>query len=337
MAYQKLQVSSALDVIPSNTVDIPNPTSAVSILQHQLLHTGTAQCFNGTTTMLDLSSNFLYAGGVGPPLGIQAGDIVINTVTGASATATETPTISGFALVLSACLFPTFPDTGEAYKITRPDNKVRVDFGDATQVSGVGNESTLYDNTAGKAFLTTVDVGDRVRNIDTGLAASVVTVDSNSVLTLDASIMPSNAGPAQNYDILQVAPIANITAGDFAASGTLTLVPGALASEAGILPGAIVYNTGGSVAYTITSVVSDTELAISPATVAGATDVFQIYNEATDAAVLYSGGAAQNIKLTMASNTVDTFKGVPTGAYLPLQVKRVWGTSSAPTDIIALW
>ena len=334
MAYQKLQVSSALDVIPSNTVDIPNPTSAVSILQHQLLHTGTAQCFDGTT-MLDLSSNFLYAGGAGPPLGIQAGDIVTNTVTGVSVTVTETPTISGFALALSSCPFPVFPATGEAYKITRPDNKVRVDFGDATQL--ITSESTLYDNTVGKAFLTTVDVGDRVRNIDTGLAASVVTVDSDSVLTLDASIMPSNAGPAQNYDILQVAPIANITAGDFTAAGTLTLVPGALASEAGILPGAIVYNTGGSVAYTITSVVSDTELAISPATAAGATDVFQIYNEATDAAVLYSGGTTQNIKLTMASNTVDIFKGIPTGAYLPLQVKRVWGTSSAPTDIIALW
>ena len=335
MAYQKLQVSSALDVIPSNTVDIPNPTSAVSIQQHQLLHTGTAQCLPGDDIMLDLSSNFLYAGAVGPPLGIQAGDIVTNTDTGVSVTVTETPTISYFALTLSSCPFPESPATGEAYKITRPDNKVRVDFGDATQLTG--NELTLYDNTVGKAFSTTVDVGDRVRNIDTGLAASVVNVDSDSVLTLDASIMPSNASPAQNYDILQVAPIANITAGDFTASGTLTLVPGALASEAGILPGAIVYNTGGSVAYTITSVVSDTELAISPATTAGATDVFQIYNEATDAAVLYSGGTTQNIKLTMASNTVDIFKGIPTGAYLPLQVKRVWGTSSAPTDIIALW
>ncbi len=336
MAYQKLQVSSALDVIPSNTVDIPNPTSAVSIQQHQLLHTGTAQCLTDGVTMFDLSSNFFYAGGPGTPLGIQAGDIVTNTDTGVSATVTETPTISYFALTLSpSCPFPVPPASGEAYKITRPDNKVRVDFGDAVQ--HITSEVTLYDNTAGKAFVTTVSVGDRVINIDTGLAASVVSVDNDSLLTLDASIMPGTAGPAQNYDILQVAPIANIAAGDFSVSGVLTLVPGALASEVGILPGAIVYNTGGSIAYTITSVVSDTELAISPATPAGAADAFQIYNEATDAAVLYSGGAAQNIKLTMASNTVDTFKGVPTGAYLPLQVKRVWGTSSAPTDIIALW
>lgn len=246
MAYQKLQVSSALDVIPSNTVDIPNPTSALTIKQETLTAEGTSgTTIAGTANLFDLVVTT-------PFINVLVGDKVTNLTT----LETATVTVAGFApsyqlIQLSKTIFPDNPSVAP-YKVCSP---------------------TLLD----------------------------------------------------------------VVSGDFSVAGTLTLPACSLATTAGILPGAIVYNTGGSVAYTITSVVSDTELAISPATAAGATDAFQIYNEATDAAVLYSGGAAQNIKLTMASNTVDTFKGVPTGAYLPLQVKRVWGTSSAPTDIIALW
>jgi|TARA_R110000744_G_scaffold5300_1_gene18793 hypothetical protein len=244
MAYQKLQVSSALDVIPSNTVDIPNPTSALTIMQE----TKTAEGAAGTSL-----------------LGIS----------------------------------------------------VIIDF-----------STTPFIN---------VEVGDKLTNLTT-LETAIVTiapVAPYNGLFIDKDIMPTSPGSAP-YKICSPT-LLKVSSGDFSVAGTLTLPVCSLATTAGILPGAIVYNTGGSVAYTITSVVSATELAISPVTAAGATDAFQIYNEATDAAVLYSGGAAQNIKLTMASNTVDTFKGVPTGAYLPLQVKRVWGTSSAPTDIIALW
>tara|TARA_R110000823_G_scaffold309343_1_gene433464 strand:+ start:272 stop:1015 length:744 start_codon:yes stop_codon:yes gene_type:complete len=247
MAYQKLQVSSALDVIPSNTVDIPNPTSALTIMQE----TKTAEGTSGTT---------------------------------------------------------------------------------------LGGTALLYDLTPGANPFINVLVGDKVTNLttlETALVIGAASPPAYAAVFLNKSIFP-NYTAVDPYKVCSPA-LLNIVSGDFSVAGTLTLPACSLATTAGVLPGAIVYNTGGSVAYTITSVVSDTELAISPATPAGTTDAFQIYNEATDAAVLYSGGAAQNIKLTMASNTVDTFKGVPTGAYLPLQVKRVWGTSSAPTDIIALW
>lgn len=247
MAYQKLQVSSALDVIPSNTVDIPNPTSALTIKQETLTAEGT----NGTT-IAGTANLFDLTPGTTPFINVLVGDKVTNLTTLETATVTVAALAPLYQFIqLSKTIFPDNPFV-DPYKVCSP---------------------TLFD----------------------------------------------------------------VVSGDFSVAGTLTLPACSLATTAGILPGAIVYNTGGSIAYTITSVVSATELAISPATPAGATDAFQIYNEATDAAVLYSGGAAQNIKLTMASNTVDTFKGVPTGAYLPLQVKRVWGTSSAPTDIIALW
>jgi hypothetical protein len=245
MAYQKLQVSSALDVIPSNTVDIPNPTSALTIMQETLTSQGT----NGTTLAGQPLLYDLIA--TNPFINVLMGDKVTNLTTLETAIVTGVPVPPYSAIIISKSIFPNY-NLVDPYKVCSP---------------------TLLD----------------------------------------------------------------VVSGDFSVAGTLTLPACSLATTAGILPGAIVYNTGGSIAYTITSVVSATELAISPATPAGATDAFQIYNEATDAAVLYSGGASQNIKLTMASNTVDTFKGIPEGAYLPLQVKRVWGTSAAPTDIIALW
>lgn len=337
MAYQKLQVSNSLDVIPSDSVDIPDPNTEVPIPQHELIHTGTGSGIAGAVFYLvDALSNFFFIGGTGTPLGIQVGDIVTNTVTGASATVTEMPA-TFFAAVLSANIMPISPAPAEAYKITRPDNKVRVDFGAAVQ--DVTSDLTLTQSP--QNFVSTVAVGDIVKNISTGLLARVDVINSDTLLTLSASIMPAPTDPAQNYDILQAAPIANITAGDFSVAETLTLVPGALASTVGIRPGAIVYNSTAAKAYYVVNVVDNDTLNISPSAVGGATDTFVIYNEATIGAVLYNGGPAlssnQDLKLTLASNTTNIFKNMPKGAYIPVQVVRVWVNGSAPEDIVALW
>ena len=332
MAYQKLQVSSSLDVIPSDTVDIPSPGSAVQIVQREVIRSSTGAGSGGAPNyLIDVTSNFLFIGGTGTPLGIQVGDIVTNTATGALAAVVEVETY--FAIILSEDIMPIAPAPAEAYIITRPDNMVRADFGAAVQDAS----SDLTLSQTGKTFMTDVTVGDIVVNLATGQSAAVDSIDSDTQLTLSYSIMPVPAGPAQNYDILEAAPIADVSKGAFNVAGTLTLGAGALASEAGILPGAIVYNTGAAKAYTVVEVVDNDTITITPLSAGGATDAFVIYNEATDAAVLYSGGALQDIKTTMASNSVDVFKNVPTGAYLPIQVKRVWGNSEAPVDIIALW
>ena len=88
-------------------------------------------------------------------------------------------------------------------------------------------------------------------------------------------------------------------------------------------------------------------MAISPATVGGATDSYTIYNKATIGCVLFVGGTG-NVEVQMAarngnqataaqpSNQTLTFNNVADGSFLPLQVVRVAAATTA-TDIIAIW
>tara|TARA_R110000744_G_scaffold316262_2_gene422948 strand:- start:467 stop:1018 length:552 start_codon:yes stop_codon:yes gene_type:complete len=132
---------------------------------------------------------------------------------------------------------------------------------------------------------------------------------------------------------------------------TLTDV-GTKFTEAGIQPGAIVYNTtagagGIGVAYYVEKVVSDTVLTLSGATAGGATDSYSIYNSSTIGCILYVGGTGE-VKAQLAAhkgntttaaepaNQTLTFKNLPNASFLPVQVVRVDDDSTA-TDIIALW
>ena len=145
--------------------------------------------------------------------------------------------------------------------------------------------------------------------------------------------------------VLDTATQATVGVAAFTAN-TLTDV-GTKFTEAGINVGAIIYNTTAGVAYTVTGVTSDTVLAISPATVGGATDSYTIYNNATIGCVLFVGGAG-NVEVQMAarngnqataaqpSNQTLTFNNVANGSFLSIQVVRVAAATTA-TDIIALW
>ena len=89
---------------------------------------------------------------------------------------------------------------------------------------------------------------------------------------------------------------------------------------------------------------SETSLTVSTAdgTIAGATTVFQIYNEASPGCVLFAGVAGDiGIQLAQqngnANTTELTFKGIAAGAFLPTQAIRVDATKTTATDIIALW
>ena len=73
MAYQKLQVSQALAVIPSDTVHIPDPSTEVL--------TGTAD-FSAPGTLTDVGTTFLSDG-------IQTNAIVYNTTSGIAYYVTE--------------------------------------------------------------------------------------------------------------------------------------------------------------------------------------------------------------------------------------------------------
>ena len=132
----------------------------------------------------------------------------------------------------------------------------------------------------------------------------------------------------------------------FNVASTLTDV-GTKFTEAGILPGAIVYNTTAGKAYYVVSVDSDTQLTLSGATAGGATDSYSIYTKATIGCALFVG-VAGDVKVQMAAqngytstqaapaNEAVTYKNIANGSFLPIQVVRV-DDSTTSTDIIAMW
>ena len=52
--------------------------------------------------------------------------------------------------------------------------------------------------------------------------------------------------------------------------------------------------------------------------------------------VLFVGGAG-NIKVKTIGGAEVTFQGINTGAFIPVQVLRVFATGTTATNIIALW
>tara|TARA_R100001244_G_scaffold118755_4_gene88441 strand:+ start:1105 stop:1371 length:267 start_codon:yes stop_codon:yes gene_type:complete len=58
--------------------------------------------------------------------------------------------------------------------------------------------------------------------------------------------------------------------------------------------------------------------------------------EGNNGCVLYCG-VAGNIRVLTVGNDDVTLVGVNTGAFLPLQVKRVFATGTTSTNILALW
>lgn len=133
---------------------------------------------------------------------------------------------------------------------------------------------------------------------------------------------------------------------DFSAANTLTAV-GTKFTEAGILPGAIVYNTTANKAYYVVKVVSDTQLTLSSGTAGGAADEYTIYTKATVGCILFVGTGG-DVVVQMAEKNGNTsfaatpanfetnFKNISSGCWMPTQVVRVAAFTTAE-DIIALW
>ena len=129
---------------------------------------------------------------------------------------------------------------------------------------------------------------------------------------------------------------------DFSVAGTLTDV-GTTFLSAGIQNNAIVYNTTANIAYFVTTVTDDLNLALSPASAGGAADNYVIYNAPTEGCILYVGGTGDLVAVLASDKDVPaatqnelTFKNLPNASFLPTQVFRVDSTTTA-TDIIALW
>ncbi len=147
--------------------------------------------------------------------------------------------------------------------------------------------------------------------------------------------------PSDTVDIPN--PTTFVTSGTTTSTVTNKLVDtGKDFVDLGVLSGAIVYNTTASsedaayvTAFETTTEPNDTLVLSKNIITSGQT--FAIYNEATKGAVLYAGhSTAANITVTMAGGSKSVFKLVPAGAFLPIQVTRLWAGSTY-LDIIALW
>tara|TARA_Y100000310_G_scaffold339155_1_gene430953 strand:- start:202 stop:669 length:468 start_codon:yes stop_codon:yes gene_type:complete len=131
-------------------------------------------------------------------------------------------------------------------------------------------------------------------------------------------------------------PSAGLQSG--AATGTtadkLVFATGAFTSTVKV--GFIVINTTDNTTAYVSAVDSDTQLSLSVDIMASAEN-FVIYGEATNnGAVLYVGGAG-NVRVLTAGSDDVTFTGVNAGTFLPIQVLRVYSTSTTATTILALW
>ena len=99
--------------------------------------------------------------------------------------------------------------------------------------------------------------------------------------------------------------------------------------------GDIIYSTVAGIASKVTGVDSSTQLSVTTA-IPNARP-YQLYSQVApqNGCILYVGLTGDLKVNTVAGDTV-TFKDVQAGSFIPVQVTRVWDSSSA-ADIVALW
>jgi hypothetical protein len=101
------------------------------------------------------------------------------------------------------------------------------------------------------------------------------------------------------------------------------------------LLGYIVYNTSDSTAATVTAVDDANTLSLS-ADIMDSGEAYTLYADDNQGCVLYVGNTG-NVRVLTAGNDDVTFVGIAAGAFVPVQVKRVFATDTTATDIVALW
>ena len=87
----------------------------------------------------------------------------------------------------------------------------------------------------------------------------------------------------------------------------------------------------------VASVSNATTITLDAAIAGTAAAPYQIYvKDSNPGCVLYSGSGG-DIRVLTSSGADLTFVGTAAGAFLPVQVKRVFSTGTDATDILALW
>lgn len=134
-------------------------------------------------------------------------------------------------------------------------------------------------------------------------------------------------------DTINVPNVAGPTVSGTTDGVTANKLVDSTASFTSNLLGYIVYS--GTQVATVTAVDDATTLSLS-ADIMISGENYTLYADANQGCVLYTG-AGGDIKVLTAGNDEVTFTGTAAGAFIPVQVKRVFATPTPPTGIIALW
>ena len=98
----------------------------------------------------------------------------------------------------------------------------------------------------------------------------------------------------------------------------------------------IVVNTTDGTQAVVIGIEDDNTLTVSANIFAVSGKNYEIYGENEEGSVLYVGTAG-NLKVTTVAGDDVTFIGVNTGAFFPVQVKKVFATGTTASNVIALW
>ena len=145
-----------------------------------------------------------------------------------------------------------------------------------------------------------------------------------AVIPSDTIDIPAVSGPVVDSTMSQIPPDTSTIVDD---TQDFTAIVGLVGSPVIV---------GTSIAR-VASVGGPTQITLDAAIAGAAAVGYKIYVGATNpGCVLYVGNTG-NLRVLTTSGADLTFVGIPAGAFVPVQVKRVFATNTTATDIVALW
>lgn len=144
-----------------------------------------------------------------------------------------------------------------------------------------------------------------------------------TVIPDDTIDIPNVAGPTVDSTMSSIPPTASVIVDDTQDFTTIV----------GLVGSTVIVGTG---IARVATVDSATSITLDDAIAGAAAVPYTIYLEDTEGCVLYVGNTG-NVRVLTAGNDDVTFVGIPAGAFVPVQVKRVFATDTDATDIVALW
>ena len=145
-----------------------------------------------------------------------------------------------------------------------------------------------------------------------------------AVIPSDTIDIPAVSGPVVDSEMTQAPPTTTLIVDS---TQDFTAIQGLVGST-------VIVGTG---IARVSAVGSATQITLD-APIAGNVAVgYKIYvNDSNPGCVLYSGSGG-DIRVLTSSGADLTFTGIAAGAFMPVQVKRVFSTGTTATDILALW